>query len=1128
MRKLNDNYWNRFTKIKNDKTIRNGSMFEKLVKELLNIEYGSIWVETKITHDNNRDFYLTDNNHLYWAECKNYKDSISLDNIAPTLVMAQIFDVNEILFFSYSKINKSAREKIISYCSKTKKILKIYDEILLDELIIRNQNYLSRKFKPHQGDIIRNHIKEDVQISFYFVLTPTLMKINDETDLTQINNVKKIRYNKFFELRFIIFNSSVSEHYSTEISFNNQLGLDNEYYLYVNGREETDNSYIVKKDIKPASGEVVNFLVKSNIFKSRLMLPVFDFKVIKEQKIIQQHHTDLKYVENIWLGETYLIGKNYRNIVKNFENKILNNDSISLFLLQGPSGTGKTRLLNECLEVALKNQYRILNFIGSEEDSAKVILKEILFFIFEIPRDEILKNMKSTLEKCNDNRGNIIYQLAEDIYNTVTDEDIVQIIQSKFNVVFEKLSSLKIVIFIDNIQYFGTCLTSFIKSYITYSKNQCRQNYSVFVISLNNDYAKQIDEDFFKYIQSLEKDLNFITKNIIGFEHKNNAILYLRELLQVKNDEYDEFFLKIINRFSTKPYYLYQVLYYFLEKGIIEQRQNQKGYIISKKKLYEEIDILPDALNNLIEKRWNNFLDTNTKEIDYFKEIISFVYLKRVVPKDEIKKYHFEIQDFDLLCAHFFLKKNKGDNYIFEHDLIEEFFTNYYQNIDTNFLKYIKKNKIDCFLENDPYLLLFYQLNLSNLDFLQILRIYKLSLEMDYHIKLVLPFYGKLLDRLILLDVKEKSNDWLELCYTICNIIKNKIGLEEAEQYFIKVNQNIQNNLNKFIYFPNYRDYLNVYVDLLFYRRKFSQAIKFLEDKAEILENYKTDGMDFSTDTLRMLYCMIYNRLAINYREFDTIRDKNYSIYCLDKSDYICSKINNRNLRLEMEYLNLSDRGYNYYCFFSDKEKLLDIWNKLLDYPPTILPKKAYNYFRKTMQLALINDSPQEVFSIFSNIEFIKYKDTSTPNSAIFNLSFNIYYICALIQENPVTNKYRLMEKISETLEYSKLMGGRHHSDIMQLSAIVNFYNKNIYECLIDFQEAYTTFPQSMHYQGKKHLLLMNLWFVKSTQNISFSEFAYLRQEDSIAFSNLPSINSNYICEGIIRTADKHFNLPSV
>ena len=93
------------------------------------------------------------------------------------------------------------------------------------------------------------------------------------------------------------------------------------------------------------------------------------------------------------------------------------------------------------------------------------------------------------------------------------------------------------------------------QSYITYSKNQCRQNYSVFVISLNNDYAKQIDEDFFKYIQSLEKDLNFITKNIIGFEHKNNAILYLRELLQVKNDEYDEFFLKIINRFSTKPYY---------------------------------------------------------------------------------------------------------------------------------------------------------------------------------------------------------------------------------------------------------------------------------------------------------------------------------------------------------------------------------------------------------------------------------------------------------------------------------------------------------------------------------------------------------------------------------------------
>lgn len=101
MRKLNDSYWDKYTYIdQKNKIIRDGIEFENLIEELLRIKYGMSWKRTGKSHDNNRDFHLTTTNYREWAECKNYKNSISMETIAPTLVMAQIFDVNKIIFFS--------------------------------------------------------------------------------------------------------------------------------------------------------------------------------------------------------------------------------------------------------------------------------------------------------------------------------------------------------------------------------------------------------------------------------------------------------------------------------------------------------------------------------------------------------------------------------------------------------------------------------------------------------------------------------------------------------------------------------------------------------------------------------------------------------------------------------------------------------------------------------------------------------------------------------------------------------------------------------------------------------------------------------------------------------------------
>ena len=127
MRRLNEIYWDRFIKEEfSGKVKRDGILFEDLIECLLQIEYGQKWVRTPRSHDNNRDFHLTTSEFTHWAECKNYTDSIALDTIAPTLVMAQIFEVNKLIFFSYSDINSSAKNKILSFGASTKKEIEIF------------------------------------------------------------------------------------------------------------------------------------------------------------------------------------------------------------------------------------------------------------------------------------------------------------------------------------------------------------------------------------------------------------------------------------------------------------------------------------------------------------------------------------------------------------------------------------------------------------------------------------------------------------------------------------------------------------------------------------------------------------------------------------------------------------------------------------------------------------------------------------------------------------------------------------------------------------------------------------------------------------------------------------------
>lgn len=1132
MRKLNELYWDKFTKSEQDGTIkRDGIIFEDLVECLLQIEYGHQWIRTPKSHDNNRDFHLTTLEFTYWAECKNYNNVIALDTIAPTLVMAQIFDVNKLIFFSYSDINFSAKAKVFSFGTKTGKEIEIFDGDSLDNLIIKSGRFLPEKFRPLDKHVNYTKCRHSLYHSFYFIQNPILGVNSKDRDIKSIPNVEKIIYNTIFEIAFVCTNNTIENGYKIEISLDNILGKDNAYFTLVDYELENISAPFPTKSIPKAGGIVNRYFFKSNRFKPSLMLPVFQVVIWKNEEIIDSFHSPIHIVNNQWIGKTILIGEKYRTTVKLVEKNVLNNDKLSCFMSYGASGTGKTRLLKEILDILLKHRYRIISFIGNEEDSAYMLLKELIYFVYEVPRDEILRNLEEDIFIQNHTNINTpvrqAYLLAQRFSTSHTDSELIEIINDSFDLLYEKISKERIAIVIDNIQFFGDAMIFFLQKYILYSKHQSRKNSSVLILSVNQDYITDKATELLDYIQDLSKDRKqIVCCNVTGFSEKNQGVLFLRELFHIDNDSLDPEFEIILNKSSLKPYYIYQAVYYLYEEGVVLETDEEKGYFPCLEKFHDAIDNMPSQIKEIISKRWGFFLRHFNSDEDAII-IIASVFLFRELDPKIIALLELDNGILKAMNKHMFLKLNENRNYCFDHDIIEHFFVTFYYNLEQMVIDRIKKCRIARKLTDYPFVNSYYRLYSKKLTPEKLQSIYDKTLTVNIPSKLIDIYYSKFLKQTLNNQTQYKDSEyWMSMVFGICNLAKNSIGIKKAEKYFETVNDFLGSNISERILLTNaYRNYMNIYADLLFFQKRHADAIIYLEK----IRNIPTHSQ---TDQVYALKSMIYNRLLINHRELPSNYHQAQSKKCLISAISYANMLEDISLKNEFSFLNISDEGYYYYCMYNEKEKLLSIWKRCMEYPPERLPQKAMNYYRKCLQINLIEQKFQRVYDIiYEALEYMEVHYSSSMEKINFNLSFSLYKIMALIQENPVENNTRLLKEINHALELSKLMAKRNLYQIFVLKAIVCFYNKDREGTYYQYKEAYRSFKQkhgALFYKEKNSLMLANIY-------VSFYQFDmlskakdFLSDIDREEFDTLNICLSDYEAYGIQRTSDKLFNLPCV
>lgn len=1123
-------YWDNF--LIDDKY--DGIIFEDLIEELLTLMYGKKWKRTPKTHDGSKDFYLNIEDEILWAECKNYKDSISLKTLAPTLVMAQVCNANMILFFSRSVINRFAKEKITTYAHRTSKKVLFYDGALLEDLIIKYNCNLSSKYQLPvnvlaDDGIVKNPLKV---AEFYF---PSILSkmITTEEDYIHYKNIPTLHYNEPFSLLLTVCNNSI-EKSKIIISFASN-NPDICYYEYLHKSLSYDSTLIEEILLEPGESVAVSLNLRVISFKKSLYLPNLSVTYIDTNNQIYRWFSETMKVKCKWVGITKLLGSHYKKIVDSVENDLINNSEFSALLLTGSSGTGKSRVINECCCPLLKNGYRILELTVTREHSTSNLIKEIIYFLYEVPAELIMQVIMERIEKktyagLNMDR-NLVIQIAEMIRSI--DEDINIFMKQYKELLFEKLSNKKIAIIIDNMQFASEYFQQFWRSYIDYSVNQCRPNRTVLITSVNLDY---ISEESSKTIYALQNSniKYFVDEFINGFKEVNQGILFLRELIHINNDSYDSLFREIIDAVSLNPFNLYQMVKLLEEDEIIRHSSDMQGYFLTTEAIRKVTWRVPKDINEVLKRRFEYVAAHMNK--DMLNLILSACYLFEKIDHSIIKMLKICLKDIHYLTDHQIVMSTE-QGYVFVHDIIRKYYEQYWtkeplfclKNIETldNLKCYgpIYKLYRICILEDEGYIISFCKKrNLSNIP----IRLQKIFIE-------------KLFEKCMKCSVlKRDIQAWLGTMEWICNCSRSIIGSSAALQYYKKIYDYIENEFDDLsnLCCNELRHIFHSYCDIYIQMHQRENAISFAHEVINKLASEpipKQSLINIADEELKdeyyVLKAIMFNRIFCAYNNaFPTAEIVQERDEAMKNSRSFIPLIKNQHKRNLIEYLNNSDDGYRYYGFQSEYDKLMFIWKKCLVDIPVTTPEKTMNYYRKQVQCHLIKQDVEGTKNYISKGRGYLKTGKYSHEPLIFNTFFTMAEIINNLLDNP-KEMYLYTENLLDKLtKMQLLLKSNKMGDIYLLKGLNAYYANDVQTVYYALKKAYHAYyeKETSYYWIKRELMKENIITAYAILKINENDYdiSFLPhecREQLLRFSQI-----NFQAKGIIQTKDKLFNLPLV
>lgn len=693
MKKLTPEYWKDFEYLQNGTAKKDGGKFEQLAADMLTILYqnkGVTFQQTQTTHDGSKDFVgEQDGREIIWAECKNYKNSISLTQVSPTLVMAEICQINEIVFFSYSEITSGARKKLCSYAQLRGKKLRLYDGEALESLIFTLGDQVLSKYFPQYTEKV--DCSEIIKPYIFCVLEkdPQFYPLGQdvrESDLDfQLSELGFISIGEIFSADIFFTNRDAANSLILEISLlpHNESPDDFFCFTVLDERIRTaEGKNTLTYEVQPSAVCTERIFIRYSKFKQAVYPPVIRISY-SELGGQFQHYQEFKYprVATNWTRKAIFSGSGYESIKSAFQERCLNVHKFSGALLYGKSGTGKTRLLEECTGVLLSKRYRVLNFSGWDKYPATQIIKELIYMLYGLTDELVLESISDNVIQSIAGTERPEFQQALGLLRQLRGVSYPkETVESNYELIFEKLMQSGYTLVIDNLQYFDVELLSFFRGLIQYGLNRRRPTRTVILCSITLDQI--YDDRYREFVTQFHEwahvaHSRLYCEQVSGFQDEKQALSFLASILRIQPDRLDsQQTREAIARCSLRPKYIEEMATYLVQEHQVILGQGG-GTIPDPVFLLETIRDLPSDYGALFKERYKRFVKGCGLCGDSLAKLLSLVHLFKPLDRTELARLGGYYDELEVLLKGGILKQEQVHGhvvYTFEHDLIEQYF----------------------------------------------------------------------------------------------------------------------------------------------------------------------------------------------------------------------------------------------------------------------------------------------------------------------------------------------------------------------------------------------------------------------------------------------------------------------
>lgn len=1112
-------------KFSDKKKINKGIRFENLVKELLCKffpERNIIFNPTKETHDGSKDFWAVDSeNRRWWAECKNYNSNLSMKALFPTLFMADLYDIDYLLFFSYSPLNQNLLRKIGIYSNRHGKRAFIYDDVNLEYLIIKH-------FPDKVEDIIKT--------------APSMMDVS-----LYIKN----------------FNEKHSRLYSTE-NFNGFYELDkncelvvgeiyNIYCLVINRKGRTiavsaetscpDKSYyrlygLTNISVTMDENELVMFSVKANLLKSKknIKLPVITAKC-KNDDIVEPVNDNLPEVlYNCKEGHIVpLIGTNFESIISDIHS-ICAENPLSGALIYGKGGCGKTRILYECIRDLMVENYKVLDFTGFDSGRNWMdVIKEITYCVFSVSEDMVL-DMICTIETntpfdhINESLENkSVYSLL----SAIKKNDESRLVDL-YNILFEKIRNKKYALIIDNFQSYSPMLIDFFERMTSYFLN-CTRSVDVkllFSINVELIYNNEFTEFIGNFMSLTGKNISsgFYCKEISGFNSVEQAMVFLASKLRLsKFPQYNQIKSILEGKHILNPKLLEQIADYLVTQECVVLRE-QKGFVPDTERLIKCMNKVPPEYERLFKFNYEKFLEIHSSQAEAFKLIFSVLYLFERIENEHIDAFELQSEPIGLLCNHGIIincGSSQFPSYSVDHDLSFECLSTVIYN---DLLKTVSLRIIDSDLTDNKRLYMprcyldFCRLACGKMKFDELVKTDLYHID-DLQNRHKLPFAKLYLDA-CLSHLEDKPPLMLNRINIMCNYVSDHIGVKTAEDLFeraYKRVKNIKHNDSEvlkelfsfYIHNAENKMHLSKYNDVLTLYKEFERVI---------------DRIIHLDDMLKKN--LLYARAYIKNRMFVCGKIENDPFKRIDmlyKSEEICNKYGFWDIQFE----NYFDEANLYISDPDKRQDLLLALNNGFDAfrKTTVYQKKKFmpNFLSKKLQHMCIEQDFKKALSTSEKaLEYLQ-QNNDINYHLFFKKRYLKYRFICMIALNMTENTGQLLSQLSVI---DDLSGNSDKFEIMYYYFIYSFCLNEHQQAKSHFEEMYTYAARNPEHREKYRCILTDsaiklrsLYKSAITLDLESDQHpAFFSSTDDVLTANkkkLEQIRKSFMTTAPISTKDK-------